>query len=117
VGKVNRWPTISSAQNLSSRRKVECKCTTCEAKLNCQHYELTYSRKTRSDSFSCLSRFAPLLHESAPVILDGVAQRQCLRGNPDAVKLGVKQLCVVQKETAKLMVGVRHFPPRRADHL
>jgi hypothetical protein len=33
-------------------------------------------------------------------------------------KLGfdVKQLYVVQKETAKLIVGVRHFTPRRADH-
>jgi hypothetical protein len=32
------------------------------------------------------------------------------------VKLGVKQLYVVQKETAKLIAGVRHFTPR-PDHL
>jgi hypothetical protein len=41
----------------------------------------------------------PLFDEFAPVILDGVAQWQCVRGNPDAVQLGVKQLlCRLERD-------------------
>jgi len=41
------------------------------------------------------SRLVPLFDESAPVILDGVAESQCVRANPDAVQLGTKQLYVI----------------------